>query len=702
MRLRPKITVLLLLLSMIPFILIGVMAYYEGEASLRKSLGSHFQYVARNMMDSIESYIHELSQNMSRWTELELMRDVVIHDVDGRIISFLSNVQKEQGSSFHSLDVLDSSGEVIASSVRDRLDRNFAHEAFFEEAVRGALYVSDMAQDEETGNGGMVFAFPIWAKYNTHETIGGVLKVDWKAEELSRLLRLAVEKDSGFSSGHMMLMRKDGLVIAATQPMQEMVFHTNLIQQEFESAKRIKQKKEGFLVERERAEGKSYLIGYSASRGRQDGEGLGWGMLVIQDTAQAFTAIHRLQFAILGIGLFVVLCVILIALKISQGIARPVLHIAGVAQEIAAGNLDKQVDYDSSDELGSLAASFNQMIRDLKEHREKLVMEKHKLEQLLSIDTTLHSILDLNHLVDFVIDKTMEILEAQRCSLMLLDPESQELLIRGAKGLDTEIIKTTRLRMGEGVAGKVAQNGAPILVTNIEEETLLERPSGAVYKTKSFMSAPIKVQERIVGVINVADKKAGQDSVFTPTDLKILCTIVRQATIAIENADYYRKLEHLSMTDSLTGIFNHRYFIQVLDQEIARAKRYPKPLCLLMFDIDDFKSYNDFYGHLEGDRLLRDIGQHLKENLRSVDIVCRYAGDEFVVVLPETDIPDAQIIADKMKMTFKNFKYEREVTISIGIAKYSANMDRRDLIMKADQALYQAKRSGKNRVSFFY
>lgn len=702
MRLRPKITVLLLLLSMIPFILIGVMAYYEGEASLRKSLGSHFQYVARNTMDSIESYIHDLSQNMNRWTELELMHDVVLHDVDGRIISFLTNMQKEQGSSFYSLDVLDSSGEVIASSVRDMLDRSLVHEAFFEEAVRGAPYISDTAQDEETQNWGMVFAFPIWAKYNAHETIVGVLRVHWKAEELSRLLRLAVEKDAGFSTGYIVLMRKDGLVIAATQPMQEMVFHTNLIQQEFESAKRLKQKKEGFLIERERVEGKSYLVGYSSSRGRQDFEGLGWGMLVIQDTAQAFTAIHRLQFAILGIGLFVVLGVILIALKISQSIARPVLHIAGVAREIAGGDLDKQVDYDSSDELGSLAASFNQMIRDLKEHREKLVMEKHKLEQLLNIDTTLRSILDLNHLVDFVIDKTMEILEAQRCSLMLLDPESQELLIRGAKGLDTEIIKTTRLRMGEGVAGKVAQNGAPILVTNIEEGTFRERPNGAVYKTKSFMSAPIKVQERIVGVINVADKKAGQDSVFTPTDLKILCTIVRQATIAIENADYYRKLEHLSMTDSLTGIFNHRYFIQTLDQEIARAKRYPNPLCLLMLDIDDFKSYNDFYGHLEGDRLLRDMGQHLKENLRGVDIVCRYAGDEFVVVLPETDIPDAQIIADKMKTTFKNFKYETEVTISIGIAKYSANMDRRDLIMKADQALYQAKRGGKNRVSFFY
>lgn len=216
------------------------------------------------------------------------------------------------------------------------------------------------------------------------------------------------------------------------------------------------------------------------------------------------------------------------------------------------------------------------------------------------------------------------------------------------------------------------------------------------------MSVPIKVHNRVAGVINVADKISEGDHRFSQIDLNILSTIVRQASVALENADYYRKLEHLSVTDSLTGIHNHRHFLMALDQEIERVKRYPNSLCLLMLDIDDFKSYNDHFGHLGGDRLLKGIGRILKENLRTVDIVCRYAGDEFVVILPETDIPAAQIIAEKLRKAVKERAFEQEVTVSIGIAKFSAAIDRRDLVMKADQALYQSKRGGKNKISCFY
>lgn len=333
----------------------------------------------------------------------------------------------------------------------------------------------------------------------------------------------------------------------------------------------------------------------------------------------------------------------------------------------------------------------------------KLGFEKRKLEELLSIDQTMRTILDLNHLVDFIIEKAIQILEAGKCSLMLLDPESQELIIRGAIGLDGDIVRNARVKMGESIAGLVAQNGNPLLVRNIETEKEICRENNPKYTSKSFMCVPLKVHNKLVGVINVADKKTGEDAAFTPLDLRILCAIVRQATISIENASYYRRLEHLSVTDSLTEIFNHRYFIKALDNEIDRAKRYPKSLCLLMMDIDDFKSYNDTYGHLGGDRLLKDLSKILKQNLRSVDILCRYAGDEFVAILPETDVPEAQLIADKIKRVIVDMKlFEREVTVSIGIAKHSSNMDRRDLIMKADQALYQSKRGGKNRVSCFY
>ncbi|MBU4334308.1 MAG: diguanylate cyclase [Candidatus Omnitrophica bacterium] len=327
--------------------------------------------------------------------------------------------------------------------------------------------------------------------------------------------------------------------------------------------------------------------------------------------------------------------------------------------------------------------------------------EKHKIEKVLSIDQKMSSILDLNHLVDFVIKKSTEILISEKCSLMLLDEDSKELVIKGSIGLDENVIKETRLKYGEGISGRVAVEGSPLLVTNIENDIKYSRKSQPQYKTKSFMIAPIKVHGKLVGVVNVTDKKPmiNKRVQFNEIDLKILCSIVRQASIAIENANYYRHLEFLSTSDSITDLFNHRYFIKRLDHEMHRLNRYKRPLSLLMFDIDNFKAYNDSYGHLEGDRLLKEFGTVFKKELRSVDIVCRYAGDEFVAILPETNSREAQVVGEKIIKATKSLKTKSKISLSVGVAECSGNItSRRDLIMRADQALYKAKKEGKNRV----
>ena len=324
--------------------------------------------------------------------------------------------------------------------------------------------------------------------------------------------------------------------------------------------------------------------------------------------------------------------------------------------------------------------------------------EGQKLEQVLSIDQRISSILELDHLVDFIIEKATEILGAQRCSLMLLDMESQELLIKGAKGLDENVIKETRVKLGESISGLVARDFKPLVVMNIETDSLVARKSNPSYKGKSFLSLPIKLHDKIVGVVNVTDKDPNGEGIFTQTDSKILAMIVQQAAIAIENANHCKELEYLSTTDSLTGLYNHRYFMRTLEHEVERSKRYGKPKCLLMFDIDDFKSYNDTYGHLGGNQVLKEISRAIKESLRTVDIICRYAGDEFVIILPETTILQAEIIAEKIKKVISNLKLKRVITLSMGIAAYHKNIDGRDLILKADQALYQAKKEGKNEI----
>ncbi len=159
------------------------------------------------------------------------------------------------------------------------------------------------------------------------------------------------------------------------------------------------------------------------------------------------------------------------------------------------------------------------------------------------------------------------------------------------------------------------------------------------------------------------------------------------------------ELERLVVTDPLTGVYNHRYFRDRLYQEMCRATRHKSPLCLLMIDIDAFKKCNDAYGHLEGDCLLVKIANVLNEYSRSTDIVCRYGGDEFTMILPETDVASARILARKVKDAVQALDLKCEPTISVGIADIKEKRNILDLIQKADKALYQAKRSGKNRIS---
>jgi diguanylate cyclase (GGDEF)-like protein/PAS domain S-box-containing protein len=333
-----------------------------------------------------------------------------------------------------------------------------------------------------------------------------------------------------------------------------------------------------------------------------------------------------------------------------------------------------------------------------KKIQQHLEFEKQKLIETLSINQKIISILDLNDLVDFVIEKVTDLLGAQRCSLMFLDGESRELTIKGAKGLSRSVIKNTHVKVGEGVAGFVAETGKPLLVSDVELEKAVVKHVRR-YRGKSFLSMPVQLKGRIVGVVNVTDKSSnGLGDVFTETDLNILSAITRQAEIAFENSHLYKELRYQSITDPLTGLYNHRFFVRCLNQEMKRVNRYAGDLTLMMIDVDGFKKYNDRYGHVEGDNLLKMIAKILKSNLRRVDILCRYGGDEFGIILPDTDVAQSRTAAEKLKKAVEDVCFKEGITLSIGLASYQKDMDRYDFVMQADEALYAAKRTGKNKV----
>lgn len=389
MRLRFKIAIPLLFLSIIPFLLIGAVGYYNGVTILKKTIGGHFQYVAQETVSRVDARMDEFLRAVRIWTQMDLMQEVIHGDPGGHIVRYLSMV-KENDEALIRLDVLNSAGNVIATTEGSRRPDDLSREEFFKQAISGEPYISDVELPPKTPGensfgeekGRLAAALPIYSKHKLSEDPIGVLRVIWRAEYFSELLR---KFSAGQSDGrYIALMRSDGLVIAVDQPpkvMEAMVFQVNLIEQKLKAARMAQQQQEGYGIEKEAVEREDYLIGYSYSKGHGDFKGLGWGALVIQNTDKVFEPVRQLRVIILGIGFLIALGVVLSFLGISKDITQPVLGIATVADEVSKGNLDARVSYSSSDEVGELAKTFNQMISDLKEQRRQLASGQERLRE---------------------------------------------------------------------------------------------------------------------------------------------------------------------------------------------------------------------------------------------------------------------------------------------------------------------------------
>jgi len=306
--------------------------------------------------------------------------------------------------------------------------------------------------------------------------------------------------------------------------------------------------------------------------------------------------------------------------------------------------------------------------------------------------------LDINKVVNYIVGSSCKILDAGRCSIMLYDQRREALSLRGYYGFKKENITKKRVKLGEPVAGQVAQEGRPVLCRNIESDLRFKRKNQGSYSNTSFMSVPIFSNGVLLGLINISDKKSETTNEFSEFDLRILCMIARQTAVALETASRYKKARDLAVRDPLTNLYNFRYFNQRLESEITRAQRYKLNLSLMIIDVDNFKFYNDTFGHTEGDQLLKEISGIFKASLRKSDIVCRYAGDEFAVILPETNRSQAQIAGTQIINRLKNISLKANITVSIGVTQYYPHMDRNDLVAKADVCLYEVKKQGKNTV----
>ena len=350
------------------------------------------------------------------------------------------------------------------------------------------------------------------------------------------------------------------------------------------------------------------------------------------------------------------------------------------------------------------AVCFNTCRLYKKRQKEKEDLDKtlQNLSLLYSIGKAMNYISDLKKLLQFILGQAIEITSAEKGSLMLYDMETDQLNIRVLAGLEDNTfqekvnnneIECRSFKAGEGIAGRVFLNAKPIVVNNIKEDGVFV-DSHASY-VRSIACIPMVVFNEVIGVINVTNKRHGKE--FTDDDVEMLKAVADQAAVAINKA----QLWDMAVTDSLTGLYVRRYFMVKLQEELLRAERYTNILSILMADLDGFKNVNDTYGHDAGDRVLKTIGQFLQQNIRDVDVVARYGGDEFVIMIPEAAQDSAYILSERLRKQFSELKFENlpQITISLGIATYpSDGPELEDLIKKADSAMYAAKRAGRNKV----
>jgi diguanylate cyclase (GGDEF)-like protein len=213
----------------------------------------------------------------------------------------------------------------------------------------------------------------------------------------------------------------------------------------------------------------------------------------------------------------------------------------------------------------------------------------------------------------------------------------------------------------------------------------------------SVLLLPLVSAARPLGVLVVAADTA---AAFPEDDIITLGSVADICATAIQNALYFQQVEQLAYLDGLTGIFNRRLFERRIREELDRAVRYQTTLSVIMIDIDHFKRVNDEFGHLLGDEVLRKVSQMFHQALRKPDVCCRFGGEEFAIILPETSGPNAFLVAEKLRRLVSSFEFPgvpRPVTISVGVADFPRCGDTRDnLVRSADESLYLAKQAGRN------
>jgi diguanylate cyclase (GGDEF)-like protein/PAS domain S-box-containing protein len=351
--------------------------------------------------------------------------------------------------------------------------------------------------------------------------------------------------------------------------------------------------------------------------------------------------------------------------------------------------------------------------------KERLQRQTTQAEALAEISKALSAAgLEAQAIFDLIAEHTANLV-GDACVLRLIGEDSQSIRVVAFHHRDPNLMPLMQQlvyagprQIGNGAAGRVAKTGRPLFLPTISPEgtgVMLE-PEYEAYLHQtgvhSLLVIPLTAQGQVIGTLEISRHHPGD--AFTDEDKSFLQNLANQAALTIVNARLHELVRHQARVDALTGVYNRRHFIHLAELEFSRSERYGKSLSIILLDLDHFKDINDTYGHHTGDQVLKCVAERCQANIRSADIMGRYGGEEFTILLPETNLLAAHYLAERLRTHIAGSPVDlgRDliyVTVSLGIASNSEDTpDLAALLHQADQAMYVGKRAGRNQVALVH
>ncbi|NIL57360.1 diguanylate cyclase [Salinispora arenicola] len=421
--------------------------------------------------------------------------------------------------------------------------------------------------------------------------------------------------------------------------------------------------------------------------------------------------------------LLVTLLAVIVAGRLARVTTRPLVELVKAVDRVARGDLTARVPVRSRDEVGRLADAFNRMTRETGTYVTALTSSRDQLRGHLAVlGDTLASTHDLQRILRLILHSAIAATGARAGAVLLVEPGGQ-LVAQATEGIEAPASGSGPIRVplgdlvgavtvsGESRRGRVEPSGVPPgeprCRTYVAEPFAAPRDVGPARGDGPAArpgGPPDGAAPATFGVLALYDRLGGDD--FDDDDLVTLRTFAGHAAVAVDNVRVHEEAQRLSLTDPLTGLWNYRYLRQSLRREVERATRFGRMLSVLVLDLDRFKHINDTHGHTAGDLVLVEFARRMRGEIREVDLAFRQGGEEFVVLLPETDALGAAIVAGRLGAAVRGTPIAVgglgepvlvPVTVSIGVAVHPDHGGTgQEVLDAADEALYAAKASGRD------